>query len=67
MTLVAADEFVDDAVDAALAVDQLQDFDGLLVGQQEPLGREHDPRLPHLVKAELCMRRKAQDGIALDP
>ena len=53
-------------IDGKRAVDQLQDFDRLLVGQQQPLGRKHDPGLPHVIEAEFGMPGKAQDRLARD-
>ena len=60
-------ELVDDRIDIALAIDQAQDLDRLLVGQQQPLGREHYPGLSYFVKAEPRMRRKAQDCRPVKP
>ena len=59
-------ELVDDGVDAACAIDQLQDLDRGIVRQQQALGPEHDPAAARLVMPELHMRRDAQAEAAID-
>jgi hypothetical protein len=58
---VSASELVYHSVNVALAVDQAQDLDCLLVRQQQPLGREYDPGFAHPVEAEFCMCGKSKN------